>query len=210
MKKLISPSNNNLKLINGITVKFNANVLNTSKYGKFYLFIGKVVHLATELIIKDKLNMLDAIKKSAITVWRDDKFYMDKGYLQEMTTPDNKEDTRYIMNTIVNHHLSYVLDYLRGKIITSEIGLFTELNAKYDLGGTADIVIHNANGTVSVGDIKNYNNPTQSELNKHYKQCLLYGKLLEDNGFTVQDIQIIYPAQEQVITLPYEISRVEI
>lgn len=211
MKKLISPSFNTLKLVNGISVKFNANVLNTSKYGKFYLFIGKVVHLANELINKDNLNIIDAIRVSAMHVWKNDKFYTNrKGYLDEMNTPDNKEDTRYIMNTIVNHHLSYVVDYLSGKVVTSEIGLFTELNSKYDLGGTADIVIHNVDGTVSVADIKNYNNPSQADFDDHYKQCLLYGKLLEDNGFAVKDIQIIYPAQEQVITVPYEISRVEI
>jgi hypothetical protein len=208
MKKLISPSNNNLKLVNEIPVNFNTNVLNSQWLSRYYMFIGNVVHSAYQFHKYNGLNLRDAFQQATIFVKDEKRFVFERFRPVQDTMPP--VDIINDAMKVAQHHFNYVVDTYGKLIQTNEQGLYTDLNKFLALGGTADIVLHNENGSVTVVDMKNYQAPTQDKFNEHYKQCLLYGKLLEDNGFNVQDIQIIYPAQEQVLNLPYDFSKIVI
>jgi hypothetical protein len=63
----------------------------------------------------------------------------------------------------------------------------------------------NDDDTVTIADFKNYNNPTAQDLAKAYYQTLIYATLVRDTlNVKIKEIQIVYPTQEQVITLPYQ------
>lgn len=62
-------------------------------------------------------------------------------------------------------------------------------NAEYELDvngyfndlyfeGTADIIIHNADGTITVADLKNYANQTEYDINVAYHQLAIYASLV--------------------------------
>ena len=73
------------------------------------------------------------------------------------------------------------------------------------IGGTADILIQNDDGSYTIADLKNYNNPTNDDLAKHYYQCLIYANLIRlQEGVEIKDIKIVYPSQEEVVELPYQ------
>jgi hypothetical protein len=198
--KLISPSNTRgLVKQPFISRQFNKVVNSlTTDLSKYYLYIGNVVHYAYELMLTEKADMSTALIESKIyydmnSIHKNGKFYNDM-----------KPPIEVINNVmlLVTHHTEWLINTVGKLPQLNEVAFLTKYNHKNWLGGTADILIDNGNGTHTIADIKNYSNPKTKDLRSHYTQCLLYSKLANDNGYDIKDIKLYYPAQEQVITLP--------
>ena len=108
----------------------------------------------------------------------------------------------------IQHNIDYAMNYLSSKTVEIEMRVFAKYDRTYykqAIGGTADIVIMNDDDTITIADFKNYNNPTTNDLLKAYYQTLVYATLVRDtHNVDIKEIQIVYPSQEQVITLPYQ------
>jgi len=198
--KLISPSNNNLGLGIIPNVKFNKQVVDS--FGKYNLFIGNVVHLAYEFYKIHNLTLDEALRHAVYRVAEKRYQTMGKKCIDTLPTKDIINEVKM---TVI-HNLEWTIETIGHKKQSNEIGMLTKLENGIYLGGTADILIHNDDNSITVADIKNYSKPSQDDLRSHYKQCLLYSKLAMDNGHSVKDIQIIYPFQEQIVTLPNKIE----
>jgi len=196
MLKMVSPSA--IKSVEGINIEtldlinnvsFTSNKCDTNNITKYnYLFIGNVVHNYIDYI-SENVSHNSALVSSVIA---------NKGNLKDTTKPTNE-----IMETIY-HNIDFSKSYLDNKNTLIEYQVFYE-SYKNIIGGTADIVIENDDDTITIGDFKNYNNPSSNDLYKHYVQCLIYANLVKlDRGKEIREIEIVYPSQEQVITLPYQ------
>jgi len=202
MTKLISPSNNNLTLGIIPKVKFAEKVV--ASFGKYNMFVGNVVHLAYEFYVVHNLQWEIALRHAVYRV-AESRYYTNN----KTRKLDDQLPPMEIINQVkesVRHNLKWTIDTIGHLKQSNEIGMLTKLENNLYLGGTADILIHNDDDTTTVADIKNYGSPKQADLKSHYKQCLLYSKLAMDNGYKVKDIQIIYPYQEQIVTLPNKIE----
>lgn len=198
--KLISPSNTRGLVKQPLVfTQFNSVVNSlTTELSKHYLYIGNVVHYAYELIKTQAVDLSTALIESKIyydnnSIVKQGKFYNDI-----------KPSIEVINNVMLlaTHHTSWLMKTVGKLPQQNEVAFLTKYNFKNMLGGTADILIDNGNGTHSIADIKNYSSPKTKDLRSHYTQCLLYSKLASDNGYDIADIKLYYPAQEQVITLP--------
>lgn len=196
MLKMVSPSA--IKKVEGINIEtlnliynvsFTSNKCETCELTKSnYLFIGNVVHNYIDYI-SDNVSHNSALVSSVKA---------NQGNLK-----DTKKLTNEIMETIY-HNIDFSKSYLDNKDTLIEYQVFYE-SFKNIIGGTADIVIQNDDDTITIGDFKNYNNPTSKDLYKHYVQCLIYANLVKlDTGKEIKQIEIVYPSQEQIITLPYQ------
>ena len=186
--KMLSPSS--IKKIENVDISETTNIVfNENKrlaQKSAYLFIGNAVHNFIEYFMSYQANYKTAFATAMALAKRDLK--------TDLTKP--------LLDTIQNN-IKYCLDYLANKDATIEMPLFFK-GSKVVIGGTADIVIDNKDGTYTVADFKNYNNPSQADLVKHYYQALTYANLLARDGFTISHIEIVYPSQEQVVKLSYQ------
>lgn len=187
IKKLMGINRETLNLINNVV--FASNKCKTSKVtNKNYLFVGNVVHNYIDYI-SENVSHNQALVSSVV---------VNHNNLKDINKPTNE-----IMETIY-HNIDFAQSYLNGKDTLIEYKVFYE-SYKNIIGGTADIVIHNDDDTITIGDFKNYNNPSSKDLYKAYIQCLVYANLVKlDTGKEIKQIEIVYPSQEQVITLPYQ------
>lgn len=196
MVKLISPSSAKGIQLPLAYVEFNKAVLSETKlFAKNYRFVGNVVHKAYELIVKDNVAFDYAIFE-AFTIIKS-KNALDYAEVKDSNT---------LVKVVIKHHLNYLMKTIGNLKQDNELGFLTKLKENLYLGGTADILLHNTDNTYTIADIKNYSNPKTSSLREHYRQTLLYSFIAEQNGYPIKDIQIVYPAQEQVVTLPYNKS----
>ena len=185
--KMLSPSS--IKKIDNVDISETNIVFNKNKRlaeKSTYLFIGNAVHNFIEYFMSYQADYKQSFATAMALAKRDLK--------TDLTKP--------LLATIQNN-IKYCLDYLADKDATIEMPLFYE-GMKVVIGGTADIVIDNKDGTHTVADFKNYNNPSQADLVKHYYQCLTYANLLARQGYTISHIEIVYPSQEQVVKLSYQ------
>lgn len=176
-----------LDLINNVV--FTSNKCDTNDITKTnYLFIGNVMH-----------NYIDYISENV----SHNQALLSSVRINHISLKDINKPTHEIMETIY-HNIDFGKSYLSGKDTLIEYQVFYE-SFKNIIGGTADIVISNDDDTITIGDFKNYNNPSSKDLYKHYIQCLVYANLVKlDKGKEIKQIEIVYPSQEQVITLPYQ------
>ena len=86
------------------------------------------------------------------------------------TLPDVVCD--YIDNLTANTHAD--LDLTNAEYELDVKGYFNDLYFE----GTADIVIHNADGTITVADLKNYANQTEYDIRVAYWQLAIYASLV--------------------------------
>ena len=207
MKKMKSPSSikyvkiadSTKELINSVVFSSNKVVRNLKDNYNPYLFIGNAVHSYIEFIY-DKFT----INQAKVSALIDAKLKHPKLNEYPIKLTNN-------LNDVFEHNIKFAVDYLNARVVQA-IELRTYWIDKYEsifnksIGGTADIVIKNINGTYTIADFKNYENPNSDDLMKHYTQVLVYANMLSlQNDWTIQDIQIVYCSQEQVITLPYEV-----
>ena len=190
--KLISPSS--IKYIDGIKldkvyeVEFNSNII-----GKLPepLFAGNVQHDTVDYIYNQDASYEQALVSA---------LFKNK---QDRTTDLTKNELNKI-----EHNIKFGLDYLSNKVVEIEMKVFQKYDRTYyqqAIGGTADIVIMNDDDTITIADFKNYNNHSTSDLAKAYYQTLVYATLVRDtHNVKIKEIQIVYPSQEQIITLPYQ------
>lgn len=190
--KLISPSS--IKYISGLTLDCVYNVqFNTRKIDELPepMFAGNVQHDYTDY----KYNH-QATDKQALA-----------SALLKNKTDRTTDLTRKELDNIL-HNINFGMDYLANKTVEIEMKVFAKYDKTYykqAIGGTADIVIMNDDDTITIADFKNYNNPTTNDLLKAYYQTLVYATLVRDtHNVDIKEIQIVYPSQEQVITLPYQ------
>lgn len=190
--KLISPSS--IKYISGLTLDCVYNVqFNSRKIDELPepMFAGNVQHDYTDY----KYNH-QATDKQALA-----------SALLKNKTDRTTDLTRKELDNIL-HNINFGMDYLANKTVEIEMRVFAKYDKTYykqAIGGTADIVIMNDDDTITIADFKNYNNPTTNDLLKAYYQTLVYATLVRDtHNVDIKEIQIVYPSQEQVITLPYQ------
>lgn len=190
--KLISPSS--IKYISGLTLDCVYNVqFNSRKIDELPepMFAGNVQHDYTDY----KYNH-QATDKQALA-----------SALLKNKTDRTTDLTRKELDNIL-HNINFGMDYLANKTVEIEMKVFAKYDKTYykqAIGGTADIVIMNDDDTITIADFKNYNNPTTNDLLKAYYQTLVYATLVRDtHNVDIKEIQIVYPSQEQVITLPYQ------
>lgn len=190
--KLISPSS--IKYISGLTLDCVYNVqFNSRKIDELPepMFAGNVQHDYTDY----KYNH-NATDKQALA-----------SALLKNKTDRTTDLTRTELDNIL-HNIKFGMDYLANKTVEIEMKVFAKYDKTYykqAIGGTADIVIMNDDDTITIADFKNYNNPTTNDLLKAYYQTLVYATLVRDtHNVDIKEIQIVYPSQEQVITLPYQ------
>tara|TARA_X000000368_G_C23001086_1_gene698969 strand:- start:800 stop:1408 length:609 start_codon:yes stop_codon:yes gene_type:complete len=190
--KLISPSS--IKYIAGLSldsvyeVEFNSNIIGRLPEP---LFAGNVQHDTVDYIYNQDASYEQALVSA---------LFKNK---QDRTTDLTKNELNKI-----EHNIKFGLDYLRNKVVEIEMKVFQKYDRTYyqqAIGGTADIVIMNDDDTITIADFKNYNNPSTSDLAKAYYQTLVYATLVRDtHNVKIKEIQIVYPSQEQIITLPYQ------
>ena len=190
--KLISPSS--IKYISGLTLDCVYNVqFNDRKIDELPepLFAGNVQHDYTDYKYNHQASHKQALA-SALLKNKTDR-----------TTDITKDELDNIL-----HNINFGMDYLADKTVEIEMRVFAKYDKTYykqAIGGTADIVIMNDDDTITIADFKNYNNPTTNDLLKAYYQTLVYATLVRDtHNVDIKEIQIVYPSQEQVITLPYQ------
>lgn len=190
--KLISPSS--IKYISGLALDCVYNVqFNSRKIGELPepLFAGNVQHDYTDY----KYNHQATDKQALASALLKNK--------TDRTTDLTKNELDNIL-----HNINFGMDYLANKTVEIEMRVFAKYDKTYykqAIGGTADIVIMNDDDTITIADFKNYNNPTTNDLLKAYYQTLVYATLVRDtHNVDIKEIQIVYPSQEQVITLPYQ------
>jgi len=190
--KLISPSS--IKYISGLTLDCVYNVqFNDRKIDELPepLFAGNVQHDYTDYKYNHQASHKQALA-SALLKNKTDR-----------TTDLTKDELDSIL-----HNINFGMDYLADKTVEIEMRVFAKYDKTYykqAIGGTADIVIMNDDDTITIADFKNYNNPTTNDLLKAYYQTLVYATLVRDtHNVDIKEIQIVYPSQEQVITLPYQ------
>jgi hypothetical protein len=190
--KMISPSS--IKYIAGVSldkvyeVEFNSRTVGELPEP---LFAGNVQHDTVDYIYNQDASYEQALVSA---------LFKNK---QDRTTDLTKNELNKI-----EHNIKFGLDYLKDKVVDIEMKVFQKYDRTYyqqAIGGTADIVIMNDDDTVTIADFKNYNNPTAQDLAKAYYQTLIYATLVRDTlNVKIKEIQIVYPTQEQVITLPYQ------
>ena len=197
--KYINIADSTKELINSVVFSSNKVVRNLKENYNPYLFIGNAVHSYIEFIY-DKFT----INQAKVSALIDAKLKHPKPNQYPIKLTNN-------LNDVFEHNIKFAVNYLNTKVVEA-IELRTYWIDKYEsifnksIGGTADIVIKNNNGTYTIADFKNYENPNSDDLRKHYTQVLVYANMLAlQNDWTIQDIQIVYCSQEQVITLPYEV-----
>lgn len=114
------------------------------------------------------------------------------------------------VNDIIEHNIDYATNFLdKHNVIAIELRTYwvNQYESIFNdaIGGTADILIQNDDGSYTIADLKNYNNPSNDDLAKHYYQCLIYANLIRlQEGVEIKDIKIVYPSQEEVVELPYQ------
>ena len=190
--KLISPSS--IKYISGLSLDCVYNVqFNARKIDELPepMFAGNVQHDYTDY----KYNHQATDKQALASALLKNK--------TDRTTDLTKSELDNIL-----HNINFGMDYLADKTVEIEMRVFAKYDKTYykqAIGGTADIVIMNDDDTITIADFKNYNNPTTNDLLKAYYQTLVYATLVRDtHNVDIKEIQIVYPSQEQVITLPYQ------
>jgi len=198
--KLISPSNTRGMVKQPLVFSQFNSVVNslTTELSKHYLYIGNVVYYAYELIKTQGVDLSTALIESKI-------YYDNNSIVKQGKFYNDIKPTIEVINNVMllaTNHTNWLMDTVGKLPQQNEVAFLTKYNFKNWLGGTADILIDNGNGTHTIADIKNYSNPNTRNLRSHYTQCLLYSKLASDNGYDISDIKLYYPAQEQVITLP--------
>jgi len=198
--RLISPSNTRGMVKQPLVFEQFKNVVNslTTDLSKHYLYIGNVVHYAYELIKTKNVDLSYALIESKL--YYDNNAVVKQGKFYNNIKPADEVIENIML--LVTHHTNWLMQTVGKLPQQNEVAFLTKYNFKNMLGGTADILIDNGNGTHTIADIKNYSNPKTKDLRNHYTQCLLYSKLANDNGYDIADIKLYYPAQEQVITLP--------
>ena len=77
------------------------------------------------------------------------------------------------IDTLTEHTLAD-LDLTNAEYELDVNGYFNDLYFE----GTADIIIHNADGTITVADLKNYANQTERDINIAYWQLAIYASLV--------------------------------
>ena len=190
--KLISPSS--IKYISGLSLDCVYNVqFNSRKIGELPepMFAGNVQHDYTDYKYNHQATDKQALA-SALLKNKTDR-------TTDLTTSELRK---------IQHNIDFGMDYLADKTVEIEMRVFAKYDKTYykqAIGGTADIVIMNDDDTITIADFKNYNNPTTNDLLKAYYQTLVYATLVRDtHNVDIKEIQIVYPSQEQVITLPYQ------
>jgi len=193
--KLISPSSINkiqyINLSSVLEIDFETRKVEAFKE---QLFVGNVVHDFIDMHFNQ-----DAIYKVALT----SALYANKNSRVKGIDLTNDELKG------IQHNIDYCLKYLsKFDSFDIELKVFNKYDRKFfkqAIGGTADIVIHNDDDSVTIADFKNYNNPTTDDLTKAYYQTLVYANIIKDTqDVEIKEIQIVYPTQEQVITLPFQ------
>tara|TARA_B100000029_G_C17603650_1_gene966645 strand:- start:5522 stop:6145 length:624 start_codon:yes stop_codon:yes gene_type:complete len=200
MRKMKSPSyvkfvkilDTTMELINSYV--FSSNKVKRELPKGAYLFIGNTQHAYTEFK-HDGYSEAQA-KLSAYALAK-----------IKMKTDFKINDN---INDIIEHNIKFANSFLSRNNV-KHIELRTYWVNQYEsifndaIGGTADIVIENNDGSYTIADFKNYQNPNNDDLAKHYYQCLIYANLIKDQeGVEIKDIKIVYPSQEDIVSLPYQ------
>ena len=205
MRKMKSPSyikyvkidDTTKELIYNHNFKSNNVVRNLPKsIGKenYYRFIGNTVHSFIEF--KDNGY---SVNQSKLNAYADAQIKEGGG----IKINDN-------VNDIIEHNIDYATNFLdKHNVIAIELRTYwvNQYESIFNdaIGGTADILIQNDDGSYTIADFKNYNNPSNDDLAKHYYQCLIYANLIRlQEGVEIKDIKIVYPSQEEVVVLPYQ------
>lgn len=205
MRKMKSPSyikyvkidDTTKELIYNHNFKSNKVVRNLPKsIGKenYYRFIGNTVHSFIEF--KDNGYSVNQSKLNA---------YADAQIKEGGAIKINDN-----VNDIIEHNIDYATNFLdKHNVIAIELRTYwvNQYESIFNdaIGGTADILIQNDDGSYTIADFKNYNNPSNDDLAKHYYQCLIYANLIRlQEGVEIKDIKIVYPSQEEVVVLPYQ------
>jgi len=205
MRKMKSPSyikyvkidDTTKELIYNHNFKSNKVVRNLPKskgYESYYRFIGNTVHSYFDFKSDGYGNI-----QSKLSAYAD-------AQIKEGGAIKINDD----VNDIIEHNIDYATKFLnKHNVIGIELRTYWvngyESIFNDAIGGTADILIKNNDGSYTIADFKNYNNPTNDDLAKHYYQCLIYANLIRlQEGVEIKDIKIVYPSQEEVVELPYQ------